>query len=147
MQHLNEQKVITLAEAAVSAYEFVLTHHKVFSHELTPNIPSSTERFVGEESLSPKFSRSWKSGARPKMNGRNPAHQGDRLACFYCMDPGHLISECKEWNKKNAAGKAKGVALAQTLPGLRGAETSYEPFMLNGQVSLSGSQCKLISML
>ncbi len=98
VQHLNEQKVITLAEAAVLADEFVLTHRKVFSQEV-PIVNASIEKFVGEESPSQNVSRSWKSGARPKMNGRNSMRQGDRRVWFYCLNPGHLISDCKEWNK------------------------------------------------
>ncbi len=49
VQHLNEQKVTTLAEVVVLAYEFVLTHRKVFSQEL-PIVGASIERSV-EKSL------------------------------------------------------------------------------------------------
>ncbi|XP_058606599.1 uncharacterized protein LOC131523953 isoform X2 [Onychostoma macrolepis] len=147
VQHLNEQKVIALAEAAVSADEFVLTHRKFFLQELpTPNFSAGADKFMGEESPSQTFSRSWKNGVRPKMTGKYSARQGDRRACFYCLDPGHLISECREWNKKNV--KTKSVALTQTLPGLREAEVSgYEPFILNGQVSISDSQLTHVSIL
>lgn len=63
-QHLNEQKVTTLAEAVVSADEFALTHRKLFSQEFTPNVHSSADRFMRDESNSnsKKFC-SWKSGA------------------------------------------------------------------------------------
>lgn len=147
VQHLNEQKVITLAEAAVSADEFVLTHRKVFSQELpSSHFYSSGDKFISEESPSQNFSRSCKSVSRPKVNGRNTARQGDRRVCFYCLDPGHLISECREWNKKNA--KTKSVALTQTLPGVREVEMSgYEPFILDGQVSISDSPVIQVSVL
>ncbi len=61
--------------------------------------------------------------------------------CFYCLNPGHLISDCKEWSKKNGTQRVKSVALTQPLPALREAEGfGYEPFILNGQVSVSNSQ-------
>ncbi len=81
------------------------------------------------------------------MNGRNSMRQGDRRVCF-CLNPGHLISDCKEWNKKNVSPKAKSVALTQTLPALREVEGfGYKPFILNGQVSVSNSQLIPISIL
>lgn len=77
-----------------------LQHRKVFSQEW-PIVGTSSEKFVGKESLSQNFSRSWKSSARPKMNARNSMRQGDRRVCFYCLNPGHLISDYKELNRKN----------------------------------------------
>ncbi len=54
MQHLNEQKVITLAEAAVLADEFVLTHRKVFSQEV-PIVNASIESLWGRSLLLKMF--------------------------------------------------------------------------------------------
>lgn len=78
VQYLNEQKVTTLAEAAVLADKFVLMHYKVFSKEL-PFTDSSAKNFVGEEAPSQNiFFSSRKTNARPKMNVRNSMHQGGR---------------------------------------------------------------------
>ncbi len=34
----------------------------------------------------------------------------NKRVCFYCLDPEHLIAYCKDWKKKNIAGKPKIVA-------------------------------------
>ncbi len=85
------------------------------------------------------------------MNGRNSMRQGDRRVCFYCLNPGHLILDRKEWSKKNGTPRVKSVALTQPLPAffcLQEAEGfGYEPFILNGQVSVSNSQVMPISIL
>ncbi len=57
---------------------------------------------------------------------------------FFCLDPNHLISDCKVWKQKHAAAKHKSVALMQTLPKLNPVNlTMYQPFLFTGTVSLS----------
>lgn len=61
----------------------------------------------------------------------------ERRVCFYCLDPGHMISDCKAWKQK--ATKPKSVASVKSAPDLFAADTSsYGPFLLTGYVSLAG---------
>ncbi len=123
-------------------------HTARFFHKRCLLLMPLLKNLWGRSLLLKMFSRSWKSGARPKMNGRNFMRQRDRRVCFYCLNPGHLISDCKEWNKKNVSPKAKSAKATQTLPALREAEGfGYKPFILNGQVSVSNSQLIPISIL
>ncbi len=68
----------------------------------------------------------------------SPKRSGGDRACFFCLDPNHLISDCKVWKQKHAAAKHKSVALMQTLPKLNPVNlTMYQPFLFTGTVSLS----------
>lgn len=55
---------------------------------------------------------------------------------FYCLDPSHLISECKAWKQKSVS-KPKNVALVQSVPELNVLDAVYQPFLSFGSVSLS----------
>lgn len=74
--HLNEQKLTSLAEAAIFADEFVLTHKIVFS-------PLRPTRRVAERNHSPKT-----------VIGQNDEQGPDSHECFYCHEKGHLIALC-----------------------------------------------------
>lgn len=100
--HLNDQKVMTLSEAAVIADEFVLTHKNVFP--VRHMIP--TQRPVNENGAREKF-----QGGKTEK-GRKPVF-GDKRVCFYCLDPGHRIADCKAWKQKMGT-KAKSVAFVQS---------------------------------
>lgn len=93
--HLNEQKVSMLASAAVLADEFVLTHRNVFSAHTSAKLP-----LVHVENLvaSPVVYSS-KSETQSKF-GRKFANGDERRVCFFCLDPNHLISDCKAWKHK-----------------------------------------------
>uniref|UniRef100_A0A671VWW5 Gypsy retrotransposon integrase-like protein 1 n=1 Tax=Sparus aurata TaxID=8175 RepID=A0A671VWW5_SPAAU len=84
--YLNEQKVVTLADAAVLADEFTLTHVSVFSSPVRRE-PVSTDRRV----RSP-------NGAR--RNATASASARETRECFYCHKQGHLISVCPTLKRK-----------------------------------------------
>ncbi len=134
--HLNEQKVQALTDAAIIADEFVLTHRNVFSSTRQMKNPSPV---VESSELFQSASRSMKTetsgGARRKAS---PKRVGDKRVCFYCLDPGHLISECKTWKQKSFSSKPKNVALVQSVPELNVLDAvAYQPFLSSGSVSFS----------
>lgn len=110
--HLNEQKVTSLSNAAVLADEFVLTHRfssaSSVRHDRTR--PSTTESSV-KNTATRVFSQSNRTGGSLGRDAA-PKKSDDRCVCFYCLDPGHLITDCKVWKQKNAISKTKPSALA-----------------------------------
>ncbi len=134
--HLNEQKINSLYEAAVLADEFVLTHRSVFSSTRL----FKRRNFVNEQTervMSPALSSEKSEKEKPMLD-----RSSRKRVCFYCLDPGHLISNCKAWKQKSAAEKAKSVAFAQagsvsdhSFPQLH--SSGYQLFLLTGSVSLS----------
>ncbi len=105
--YLNEQKENSLSAAAVLADEYMLTHKTAFSSVTGQNY--SMSMFWNNEK--PLFSRSMRHVAhfaeQSKEQGKNSEN---KRVCFYCLDPGHLIADCKVWKKKNMAVKPKSVA-------------------------------------
>ncbi|KAL0152923.1 hypothetical protein M9458_051752 [Cirrhinus mrigala] len=134
--HLNEQKINSLSEAAVLADEFALTHRSVFSSTRQ----FRRRNFVHEQTekvTSPVLSSEKSDKGKPMLD-----RTSRKRVCFYCLDPGHLISDCKAWKQKTAAEKSKSVAFAQassmsdhSFPQLQ--DSGYQPFLLTGSVSLS----------
>lgn len=43
----------------------------------------------------------------PSKFVRKFTNSGDRRACFFCLDPNHLIADCKAWKQKSAASNPK----------------------------------------
>ncbi|XP_066518564.1 uncharacterized protein [Hoplias malabaricus] len=135
--HLNEKKVISLADAAVYADEFVLTHKTVFTS------PVRSDRVVRKDCTLPHaaFVAPEKCEVPPKVfqKGHN---DGETRVCFFCCKPGHLIAECKAWQKKRNKQHLKSVGLAQSdaLSSLQSSkpclDDGYKPFLLNGWVSI-----------
>ncbi len=77
-----------------------------------------------------------KIGGRIKTVSRNA---GEKRVCFYCLDPGHLISDCRAWKNKRITEKPKHVALVQSASDLCATDTSsYGPFLRPGFLSLAG---------
>lgn len=107
--HLNEQKVNTLYEAAVIADEYVLTHKTVF-----PSSRQSKRKFFNTEQAEKK-TYSVPREIVDKGHKVDSKHASNKRVCFYCLDPGHIISDCKAWKQKNTAGKSKSVAFAQAV--------------------------------
>ena len=81
-----------------------------------------------------------------------------RPTCNYCKKPGHLVSECLKLKRKLEHDEAKPTGLTTLRPRLQSsiktntidivtkpksdsAMEIFEPFMLNGFVSLSGDNC------
>ncbi len=96
--YLNEKKVSILAEAAVSADEFVLTHKNVFVAPARRELPFSMN------SDKPKTSK------LTKLSGSSDVRE-----CFYCHEIGHLIAACPTLKKKNRFRQAKSVGLYELL--------------------------------
>ncbi len=79
-----------------------------------------------------------KSGQEHSSRRRSsPKYPGGDQACFFCLDPNHLISDYKAWKQKHASdAKSKSVALMQTLPKLNDVSfTMYQPFLFTSAVS------------
>ncbi len=80
---------------------------------------------------------------RRKSNGKR--------ACFFCLDPHHLISDCRAWKQKVAASPHRSVALVNTLCGVDDAATvtrEYQPFLPDSIVSHSSdSEGKSVKIL
>ncbi len=120
--YLNEKKVSILAEAAVSADEFVLTHKNVFVAPARRELPFSMN------SDKPKTSK------LTKLSGSSDVRE-----CFYCHEIGHLIAACPTLKKKNRFRQAKSVGFVRTI-GTESYEIDsvFEPFTGQGMISISG---------
>lgn len=132
--YLNEQKVTSLADAAVLADEFVLTHKNVFS--LGANVKMQVENSVQ------RVARPFKNEVTRKSNGG-----ADKRVCFFCLDSNHLIADCRAWKQKSGASKTKNVALVDFVQSNTDKEM-YQPFLFRGTVSLScDSEFKPVTIL
>ncbi len=127
--YLNEQKVSSLAQAAVLADEFMLTHKGVFF------VTRTEKSMVTSLSLTQDFRE--KAGMQKSKELRD---------CFYCHKPGHLIADCLVLMRKQQSKNPKSVALMKTvLPSELSCCTdvcdiNYKPFVMPGFVSLSGKE-------
>lgn len=41
--------------------------------------------------------------------------RGEGRVCFYCLNAGHFIADCKAWKKNNASAEPKSVGFVQNL--------------------------------
>nr|XP_033961533.1 uncharacterized protein LOC117463411 [Pseudochaenichthys georgianus] len=136
---LNEQKVTSLAKAAVLADEFMLTHKTVFSSPLRPD--SASISLTGRPDLGPTtFERS----RGPPSPPRGPRE------CNYCHKTGHLISGCHFLKRKQqfsqrfqtpkGMGLIKGVSLSDIEMSQEDdvPDPCFKPFISKGFVSLTG---------
>lgn len=132
--HLNEQKVTSIANAAVLADEFTLTHRNVF---VTPRRNAMFSTSINTD----QDVRSVLSHTKPNTQLNSLRKKNVKRACFFCLDPNHIISECRAWKQKTAASHPKSVALVHTGGNTNcGTETvtsAYQPFLLDGAVSHS----------
>ncbi len=148
--YLNEQKVLSVINAAVLADEFVLTHKTVFTSSVCREKSSSSVEISGRSSLrvfnKGKGKRENREAVSNVFRNTNLSREGERRVCFFCREPGHLIADCKRWNQGKVSEKPKGVALVHTAPmvsDLFNLHTNlYCPFIMNGSVSLLGEQEK-----
>ncbi len=87
--HLNEQKVTSLAEAAVMADEYVLTHKNIFVTRAHQNVRAMPNKTL-------VFSNTQKSETRTKIVPKSPERGAERKrSCFYCLESDHFIADCK----------------------------------------------------
>ncbi|XP_054860848.1 uncharacterized protein LOC129347475 [Amphiprion ocellaris] len=139
--YLNEQKVLSVTNAAVLADEFILTHKSVFSPQ------SSRGQNVYE-----------RRNRSPKLARRNiPTVAGDSRECYYCHEWGHLIAVCPALKKKGQSKPNKppaGVCLIKTVtsPEVRSVHSEckisdvdarFQPFVTQGFISVTGEGKKV----
>lgn len=116
--YLNEQKVTTLASAAVLADEFALTHKGVFSS-------AHGDKSSSAVSLRPA------PQLKPKVE-----QPREKRECFYCRKIGHLIADCGLLKKKQLnSNSPQPIGLIKTMP--IAVDSAYEPFLSDGFVSFS----------
>lgn len=102
--YLNEQKVVTLSQAAVLADEFELTHKTVCFH------PREEGRVKSEKPTA--------SGIRPTQSAPFPSRPRSDRECYYCHRVGHVIADCLALKRKSqqSINQPKGVGLIKTVP-------------------------------
>ncbi len=93
--YLNEQKVVTVPQAATLADEFVLTHRNVFQ---SVGMEKSLCEVAGE-------------GSAAQIGVEKPKEMRE---CFYCHKKGHVIAECLSLKRKQHA-QTKEVAFVNTV--------------------------------
>nr|XP_033964369.1 uncharacterized protein LOC117465580 [Pseudochaenichthys georgianus] len=133
--YLNEQKVTTLQQAATLADEFALIHRSVFFQRDPP------QRDPPQRDTYRRAPDSYVPCASVPLLGPRI----DR-ACYFCLDPGHMIADCAAWKRERAAGgkHPKGVGLIKTVCPSRqvtvkmGPDECFKPFISTAFVSLSG---------
>uniref|UniRef100_A0A669E575 SCAN box domain-containing protein n=1 Tax=Oreochromis niloticus TaxID=8128 RepID=A0A669E575_ORENI len=143
--YLNEQKVTSLAKAAVMADEFTLTHKTIFSAAVAHNIRVGQERKIKS----------------PKVGWKDRQEDGGNRDCFYCREPRHLIAVCPALRRKEQRKGSKnpaGVGLIKVVPSpeMRSTrdlhhtdaeiEPRFKPFITKGFVSVTGEEKDKVPM-
>ena len=129
--YLNEQKVTSLNQAAISADEFVLTHKSVFRSGSPEKAAVPRPTNVPQRKVSPS--------SRSK----------DERECYYCHRKGHVLVNCltrkrREQEKSQSSNPLKPVGLIKTVPSpamssmAETPDSCFKPFMSEGFVSLTG---------
>ncbi len=93
--YLNEQKAVTLEQAAILADEFVLTHKVNFGDKQA----ESQSKGQNNRFRYGKFPVS--SPAKKLVSDSSTSER----VCFYCKKPGHLIRDCPVLSKKQKSTK------------------------------------------
>ena len=153
---LDEKQVETLEEAARLADDYYLTHKVSFIATPKPTSSHPQNKFMsGNSSGMPSQSNTPKPISTSETKSQYPL---SRLTCNYCKKPGNLVSECLKLKRKLRSDEAKPAGLTTlrpmpqssiktntvdivTKPKSDSAKEIFEPFVLNGFVSLSGDNC------
>ena len=153
---LDEKQVETLEEAARLADDHYLTHKVSFIAKPKPTSSHPQNKFMsGNSSDMPSQSNTTKSNSTSETKSQYPL---SRPTCNYCKKPGHLVSECLKLKRKLERDEAKPTGLTTlrprpqssiktntidivTKPKSDSTMEIFEPFMLNGFVSLSSDNC------
>ena len=153
---LDEKQVETLEEAARLADDYYLTHKVSFIAKPKPTSSHPQNKFMsGNSSSMPSQSNTPKPNSTSETKSQYPL---SRPTCNYCKKPGHLVSECLKLKRKLESDEAKPTGLTTlrprpqssiktnttdivTKPKSDSSMEIFEPFMLNGFVSLSGDNC------
>ncbi len=153
--HLDEKTVETIHEAARLADDYYLTHKNSFVNKAKPaSSHPQNKSMSGDSSSMSSQSNSPKPKSTGETNVQNPL---SRVHCTFCKKPGHLISECFRLKRKKELSAAKPTGLTSLQPksqpsfelnSIVKAEPNsdscmeiFEPFILDGFVSLSGDMC------
>ena len=135
----------------------ITTLHIVsFIAKLKPTSSHPQNKFMsGNSSGMPSQSNTPKPNSTSETKSQYPL---SRPTCNYCKKPGHLVSECLKLKRKLESDEAKPTGLTTlrprpqssiktntidivTKPKSDSTMEIFEPFMLNGFVSLSGDNC------
>ena len=153
---LDEKQVETLEEAARLADDYYLTHKVSFIAKPKPTSSHPQNKFMsGNSSGMPSQTNTPKPNSTSETKSQYPL---SRPTCNYCKKPGHLVSECLKLKRKLERDEAKPTGLTTfrprpqssiktntidivTKPKSDSTMEIFEPFMLNGFVSLSGDNC------
>ena len=153
---LDEKQFETLEEAARLADDYYLTHKVSFIAKPKPTSSHPQNKFMsGNSSGMPSQSNTLKPNSTSETKSQYPL---SRPTCNYCKKPGHLVSECLKLKRKLERDEAKPTGLTTlsprpqssiktntvdivTKPKSDSTMEIFEPFMLNGFVSLSGDNC------
>ena len=153
---LCEKQVETLEEAARLADDYYLTHKVSFIAKPKPTSSHPQNKFMsGNSSGIPSQSNTSKPNSTSETKSQYPL---SRPTCNYCKKSGHLVSECLKLKRKLESDEAKPTGLTTlrprpqssiktnttdivTKPKSDSTMEIFEPFMLNGFVSLSGDNC------
>ena len=153
---LDEKQVEILEEAARLADDYYLTHKVSFIAKPKPTSSHPQNKFMsGNSSGMPSQSNTPKPNSTSETKSQYPL---SRPTCNYCKKPGHLVSECLKLKRKLERDEAKPTVLTTlrprpqssiktntidivTKPKSDSTMEIFEPFMLNGFVSLSGDNC------
>ena len=153
---LDEKQVETLEEAARLADDYYLTHKVSFIAKPKPTSSHPQNKFMsGNSSGMPSQSNTPKPNSTSETKSQYPL---SRPTCNYCKKPGHLVSECLKLKRKLERDEAKPTGLTTLTPRPQSSIKTntidivtkpksdstmeiFEPFMLNGFVSLSGDNC------
>ena len=153
---LDEKQVETSKEAAHLADDYYLTHKVSFIAKPKPTSSHPQNKFTsGNSSGMPRQSNTPKPNSTSETKIQYPL---SRLTCNYCKKPGHIVSECLKLKRKSERDEAKPTGLTTlrprpqssiktntidivTKPKSDSTMEIFEPFMLNGFVSLSGDNC------
>ena len=153
---LDEKQVETLEEAARLADDYYLTHKVSFIAKPKPTSSHPQNKFMsGNSSGMPSKSNTPKPNSTSETKSQYPL---SRPTCNYCKKPGHLVSECLKLKRKLESDEAKPTGLTTLRPRPQSSTKTnttdivtkpksdstmeiFEPFMLNGFVSLSGDNC------
>ena len=100
--YLDEQRVDTLYQAAVRAYDYSFMHKTAFGRTCPQSLDQS-QNMPGEEGVPSNVHGSSPSASRNLMSSTNAnnSHLSAGLTCFYCNKRGHIMSECHTLEKKN----------------------------------------------
>ena len=145
---LDEKQVETLEEADRLADDYYLTHKVSFIAKPKPTSSHPQNKFMsGNSSGMPKPNSTYETKSQYPLS---------RPTCNYCKKPGHLVCECLKLKRKLERDEAKPTGLTTLRPRPQSSIKTntidivakpksdstmeiFEPFMLNGFVSLSGN--------